>query len=325
LPTEPPPASAPAAVPTVAATSAPTPWATYTTTREVPATSTVAATAAAIDRIDAGPTGHIAFVSDRDGPNSRAIYYMNADGTGLTRLLAGPGMKGGMSWKPDGSELTFAWVDKIYNIALKPGATPQMINSSWTDGALSWPLWSPDGKRLAFAFWCQQDSCTSSRPTGHYVSDPQPRLIALPGYSVFMSWSSDSQHLMFNTHSDATQELSTIDVDTGVRKKIGPWPSFSPVAWSPDGSRLVGTSDTHIFVADADGANAVQLTSSGSDAAPTWSPDGHYLAFCSNRDGNNEIYIMKADGSGQTNLTQNPANDCATDSNMPAVGPTWGP
>jgi TolB protein len=31
----------------------------------------------------------------------------------------------------------------------------------------------------------------------------------------------------------------------------------------------------------------------------------------SNRDGNNEIYTMNPDGSGQTNITKNPSQDLA--------------
>src|SRR3989304_2986660 len=38
------------------------------------------------------------------------------------------------------------------------------------------------------------------------------------------------------------------------------------------------------------------------------------IAFHSDRDGNYEIYAMNADGSGQTNLTNNPASD---------GGPAW--
>src|SRR5687767_3392148 len=40
------------------------------------------------------------------------------------------------------------------------------------------------------------------------------------------------------------------------------------------------------------------------------------IAFQSNRDGNNEIYVMNGDGSGLTNLTDNPADD---------FGPVWSP
>jgi Tol biopolymer transport system component len=42
---------------------------------------------------------------------------------------------------------------------------------------------------------------------------------------------------------------------------------------------------------------------------PAWSPDGRKLAFVSRRDGNSEIYVMNADGSGQENLTHHPASD----------------
>ena len=43
---------------------------------------------------------------------------------------------------------------------------------------------------------------------------------------------------------------------------------------------------------------------------------GQQIAFTSNRDGNQEIYIMNADGTDQTNLTRNPADDGL---------PTWSP
>jgi dipeptidyl aminopeptidase/acylaminoacyl peptidase len=44
------------------------------------------------------------------------------------------------------------------------------------------------------------------------------------------------------------------------------------------------------------------------------------IAFVSNRDGNNEIYVMNGDGSGLTNLTDNPADDGGED-----YGPVWSP
>ena len=45
-------------------------------------------------------------------------------------------------------------------------------------------------------------------------------------------------------------------------------------------------------------------------------PDGSRIAFDSDRDGNGDIYVMKADGSGQINLTNNPALD---------AHPAWSP
>src|SRR5690606_18697211 len=42
---------------------------------------------------------------------------------------------------------------------------------------------------------------------------------------------------------------------------------------------------------------------------PDWSADGAWVAFVSNRDGNEEIYRMRSDGSGVERLTTDPARD----------------
>ena len=55
---------------------------------------------------------------------------------------------------------------------------------------------------------------------------------------------------------------------------------------------------------------------SDDDYAPAWSPDGTQIAFTSDRDGNDEIYVMAADGSQQTRLTRNSAWD---------TDPAWSP
>jgi Tol biopolymer transport system component len=48
----------------------------------------------------------------------------------------------------------------------------------------------------------------------------------------------------------------------------------------------------------------VRLTdNSVSDFHPSWSPDGKRILFSSDRDGLQEIYVMMADGSRQTRLT----------------------
>ena len=43
------------------------------------------------------------------------------------------------------------------------------------------------------------------------------------------------------------------------------------------------------------------------DCCPSWSPDGGRILFTSGRDGNNEIYVMNADGSGQRTLSPSPS------------------
>jgi Tol biopolymer transport system component len=64
----------------------------------------------------------------------------------------------------------------------------------------------------------------------------------------------------------------------------------------------------------ADQSGSLEI--SASDSSPSWSLDGNRIVFHSNRDGNWEIYVMNADGSNQTRLTDNPVDDGA---------PSWSP
>ena len=78
-------------------------------------------------------------------------------------------------------------------------------------------------------------------------------------------------------------------------------------------SDAVGT----VEAAEQTPAPATRLTDNGAfDSGPAWSPDGRRIAFNSNRDGNWEVYVMNADGSGVTRLTDNDAVDGS---------PTWSP
>lgn len=52
--------------------------------------------------------------------------------------------------------------------------------------------------------------------------------------------------------------------------------------------------DGDIWVMDADGGNARQLTSTAADHQPVWSPDGRRLAFLR---GSRQLWVMDADGS----------------------------
>lgn len=63
-----------------------------------------------------------------------------------------------------------------------------------------------------------------------------------------------------------------------------------------------------------DGSDPRNLTAdhAGDGAYPAWSPDGRWIAFDSNREGDdNEIYLMDADGSNVRRVTWSPRADLA--------------
>jgi hypothetical protein len=65
---------------------------------------------------------------------------------------------------------------------------------------------------------------------------------------------------------------------------------------------------------NADGSNPVDITTSPGgqfDGDPDWSPDGSRFVFTTDRHAGSdlEIYVMNADGSGQTRLTTSAAFD----------------
>ena len=114
----------------------------------------------------------------------------------------------------------------------------------------------------------------------------QTNLTRNPAHDFAPAWSPDGQ----------TDRLRAPARTTTVRR-------LPRVRWSDD---LRGTRHERRRqrAAKAD-AKRRQVHEGAIGARPRWSPDGRKIAFVSGRDGNAEIYVMNADGSGQRNLTRN--------------------
>src|SRR5438034_9363458 len=65
-----------------------------------------------------------------------------------------------------------------------------------------------------------------------------------------------------------------------------------------------------IWVANEDGSNVRHLTDHrGHDQYPRFSPDGKWIAFSSNRYGNNDVFVVAAAGGTPKRLTFHTGND----------------
>ncbi|MEN6294957.1 MAG: PDZ domain-containing protein [Chloroherpetonaceae bacterium] len=74
---------------------------------------------------------------------------------------------------------------------------------------------------------------------------------------------------------------------------------------SPDGKFGLFSARGNIFVVPSDKGNIINLTKSNGvhNRNATWSPDGKWIAFISDKSGEDEIYLIKPDGTGLTQLT----------------------
>ena len=125
-------------------------------------------------------------------------------------------------------------------------------------------------------------------------------------------WDPSGERIWFISDRDGRERLYHMAA-TGSDSVATPLTGIAGFNISPDGKTVAfyreGRDWAAVFVAGIDGTGEVNLSKDqpGRNLKPAWSPDGRQLTFTSDRDGNLEIYRMRADGSGVVNLSNHPA------------------
>lgn len=100
------------------------------------------------------------------------------------------------------------------------------------------------------------------------------------------------------------------------------WVAGSSPRWAPDGRRILFRRDGQIWTVGLGEDEPRQVTSGlGQIREPAWSPDGARIAFMSTEGGDQDVWVVRADGSGSPRqLTEGayPADDTR-------YGPAWSP
>ena len=81
-------------------------------------------------------------------------------------------------------------------------------------------------------------------------------------------------------------------------------------AISPDASQIVFTYKGNLYIVEAEGGKARQLTTNAAyDSNPMWTPDGKEIVFSSYREKSKDIYKVSAEGGAPRRLTSHPGNE----------------
>jgi TolB protein len=296
--------------------------------------STYADPGAAADR---GPAYRLAFVYDDPGLVNDALYVMDGDGTHRRTVNEGFAVIYDLDWSPTGERVVFAgetnrsglFVVNVDGTGLRRLTRNRHCGEADTD-----PHWSSNGWIVFRHDTCEGMWIHAVRPSG----DRNHLLIDHKAYNPV--WSPDGRYVGFNqmnsnfltnvfsaeASGDAVRQLTRTGPDGGD-------PSNYVGSFSPDGESIAysryDTEGRHrvsdicvvgsrtespppsslpvqppLLTATEQACQGELLTpDTQHDNDPEWSPDGRRILFISGRDGNDELYSMRADGSDQRRLT----------------------
>lgn len=272
-----------------------------------------------------GPTGKIVFTCQifKDAQRNQ-ICLINADGSDMIRLTTDESSNHFYpSFSPDGSDIVFSSNHsgsyQIYEMDLQ-GSQHQLTDMSVNSYA---PAISPDSRLIAFTYddGAHQTIWLMDRDGGN------PHLLTRgEGDAWDAAWSSSGDAILFASGSVNAAQLFIVDLDGSNMRRITSVSNLRGRSdWSPDGvtvATYIGTSwNRELFLLDTDGSNVRKITSGGNNLAPSFSPDGRWIAFTSYMDNYSdengcEIYIMRISDSEIIRLTENDYCDWQ---------PRWGP
>ncbi len=238
--------------------------------------------------------GRIAFSTFESGAGLTGdIWTMNPDGGGREQLVFDPLDDAQSDWAPDGTRIVYRsrrneqFEVSIIDLRVRDAATgrPRIIDvpRDPLGTQSSQPAWYPDMSRLLYRRTNPPAGTTTQSDIWTMRLDGSDRraLVVAPAHQWYPSFSPDMTKVLFATTQPPNgRSIQVMDVASGA----------------------ISTLFDH------------SVTSM--DSAPTWSPDGRQIAFESDLDGDPEIFVMNADGSGVRQITHNTIWD---------EGPAWAP
>ena len=260
----------------------------------------------------------IVFSSNRENFNNYELYAMDANGTNVTRLTNTPENDEVPFWGQVPTGGISGYITDARSGSGIPGATVTVNPGNYSVAADGSGNYSLSGLVAGSGYTVTARALDHIPLVQHNVTITDG---VLTPYDFPLSPLPDTHtKILFASDRDGYEIIMMNSDGTGqARLTTNSVRDYRPVL-SNDGSKIVYEHDNDIYVMNANGTGTpIRLTNGNGTSAntsPTWSSDGSKIAFVSNRDGNSEIYMMNADGSGPVRLTDNAGVD-----NQPAWSP----
>ncbi len=232
------------------------------------------------------------------------------------RLTSLKGAVYGFAWTPNGREVIFSYLvfdsrgATLWKLPASGAAEPEQL--PFNTGQALFPAISRSGNRLAYQrLMVVAKICRLSLSGPGVASGPATRFIASTRWDLAAQYSPDGKRIAFASDRSGTDGIWVSDADGSRPVELFSWrgEATGVPCWSADGQRVAfasGVGNREIYSIRASGGKPVRLTTdSAAYETSSWSRDGQWVYFSSDRTGRSELWKVSAAGGEAVQVSRN--------------------